>query len=85
MLVVIGMLAHFGVILVRFLRRRAEDADKLESSKGADAKLSQHPAGRAKRQKQVGGAISRLRPGVVQRGALVSRADTSDIRRLHLQ
>jgi ABC-type transport system involved in cytochrome c biogenesis permease subunit len=32
MLVATGMLAHFGTILVRFLRRRAEDANLLESA-----------------------------------------------------
>ena len=35
MLVAIGMLAHFGTMLVRFLRRRAEDADQLDSTERA--------------------------------------------------
>jgi ABC-type transport system involved in cytochrome c biogenesis permease subunit len=32
MLVAIGMLAHFGTVLVRFLRRRADEADVLDAS-----------------------------------------------------
>ncbi len=38
MLVMIGMLAHFGVMLVRFLRRRVEDSDQLANELVAQEK-----------------------------------------------